>query len=154
MLTRMVNVFLKWQRSKQTVFWIKITFNIIIPWKWCRNGYYFSRIFHKSETWEDPKKIREVCLDCNQISQLSDISDDIFIKSFNYPDTVKIWFNCLKNLECNMRKMSVLSKETTVSQIKDDMQLSEWTDSVQFDEYEKDRKAKDKMITKLQKQVK
>ena len=47
-------------------------------------------MFHKSETWEDPKKIREVCLDCNQISQLSDISDDIFIKSLNYPDTVKI----------------------------------------------------------------
>lgn len=34
------------------------------------------------------------------------------------------------------------------------MQLSEWADSDQFEEYEKERKAKDKIITKLQTQVK
>ena len=34
------------------------------------------------------------------------------------------------------------------------MQLSEWADSDQFEEYEKERKTKDKIITKLQTQVK
>ena len=32
----------------------------------------------KSETGEDPKKIRERSLDCSQISQTSDIPYDIF----------------------------------------------------------------------------
>ena len=53
----------------------------------------------KSETGEDPKKVREGSLDCNQISQTSDIPDDICSKSLNSPDCVAILFICLKNLE-------------------------------------------------------
>ena len=57
-----------------------------------------------------------------------------------------------------MREISVYSKETTSSQIKCERQLSDLTDSVQlisdkFDEYERDRKAKDELIIKLQTQV-
>ena len=57
-----------------------------------------------------------------------------------------------------MKEISVSSKETTASQIKDEKQLSDLTDSVQlisdkFDEHEKDRKAKDELIMKLQTQV-
>ena len=61
---------------------------------------------HKSETGEDPKKVREGSLDCSQISQTSDIPDDIFNESLNSPDCVAISFNCLKNLESKMRKNS------------------------------------------------
>ena len=73
-------------------------------------------------------------------------------------DCVAILFNCLKNLESKMKEISVSSKETTASQIKGEKQLSDLTDSVQlisdkFDEYEKDRKAKDELIMKLQMQV-
>ena len=57
-----------------------------------------------------------------------------------------------------MREISVSSGETKVSQIKGEKQLSDLTDSVQlvsdkFNEYEKDRKAKDELIIKLQIQV-
>ena len=112
----------------------------------------------KSETGEDPKKVREGSLDCSQISQTSDIPDDIFTESLNSPDCVAILFNSLKNLESKMKEKSVSSKETTASHIKGEKQLSDLTDSVQlisdkFDQYEKDRKAKDELIMKLQTQV-
>ena len=54
-----------------------------------------------------------------------------------------------------MREISVSPKETTASQTKGETQLSELTDSVQLisdkiDENERDRKAKDELITKIQ----
>ena len=57
-----------------------------------------------------------------------------------------------------MRAILVSSKETTATQIKCEKQLSDLTNSVQliskkFDEHEKDRKAKDELIIKLQTQV-
>ena len=107
---------------------------------------------------EDPKKAREGSLDCSQISQTSDIPDDVFTKSLNSPNCVAILFNCLKNLESKIKEISVSSNETTASQIKGEKQLSDLTDSVQlisdkFDEYEKERKAKDELIMKLQTHV-
>ena len=59
-----------------------------------------------------------------------------------------------------MREISVSSEETTESQIKGEKQLSYLTETViwylisyKFDEYEKDRKAKDELTIKLQTQV-
>ena len=57
-----------------------------------------------------------------------------------------------------MREISVSSKESTASQTKDEKQLSDLNDSVElihdkFNEYEKDRKAKDQLIIKLQTQI-
>ena len=57
-----------------------------------------------------------------------------------------------------MGEILVSSKVKTASQIKGKKQLSDLTDSVQlisekFDEYEKDRKAIDELIIKLQTQV-
>ena len=57
-----------------------------------------------------------------------------------------------------MKEISVSSEETTANQIKGEKQLSDLTDSVQLiydklDEYEKDRKAEDELIMKLQTQV-
>ena len=102
---------------------------------------------NKSETGEDPWKIREGNLDCSQISQTSDIPEDVFTESFNSADCLNV-----------SRIWNVSSKETKASQIKGEKQLSDLTDSVQvisdrFDEYEKDSKAKDELITKLQAQV-
>ena len=79
-------------------------------------------------------------------------------KSLNSPDCVAILFNCLKNLESKMKEISVFSKETTASQIKGEKEMSDLTNFVQlisdkFDEYEKDRKAKDELIMKHQMQV-
>ena len=63
-----------------------------------------------------------------------------------------------KDLESKMKEISASSKATTAIQIKGEKQLSDLTDPVQlisdnFDEYEKDRKTKDKLIRKLQTQV-
>ena len=57
-----------------------------------------------------------------------------------------------------MRGVSVSYKEIRASQVKGEKQLSDLTDSIQLiygkvDEYERDRKAKDELITKLQTQV-
>ena len=57
-----------------------------------------------------------------------------------------------------MKEISVFSKETTASQIKGEKEMSDLTNSVllisdKFDEYEKDRKAKDELIMELQMQV-
>ena len=110
---------------------------------------------NKSEAGEDRKKVREGSLDCNQISQTSDIPDDVLTKRLNCPDCVAILFNSLKNLESKMREILVSSKETTAYQIKGEKKLSNLADSVQlishkFDKYEKDRKARVKLIVKFQ----
>ena len=83
----------------------------------------------KSETGEDPKKVREGSLEFSQISETSDIPDDIFTKSLAFPDCVAILFNCLKNLESKMSEISVSSKETIASQIISKMHLSDLTHS-------------------------
>ena len=111
--------------------------------KFCQRGAKKCDLSDKSETGEDPDKVREGSLDCSQISQTSDIPDDIFTESLNSPDCIAILFNCLKNLESKTREISVSSKETIASQIKGEKQLPDLTDSVQlisgkFDEYEKD----------------
>ena len=72
----------------------------------------------KSETGEDPKKVREGNLDFIQISQASDIPDDIFTESLNSPDYVTLLLNCLKNVETKMREILVSSKEKAGNQIK------------------------------------
>ena len=112
----------------------------------------------ESETEKDPEKVRKGSLNCSQISQTSDIPDEIFTKSLNSLDCVAILFNCLKNLESKMRKILVSSKEAAASQINGKKQPSDLTNFVQlicdkFDEYEKDRKAKDELIIKLQTEV-
>ena len=113
----------------------------------------------KSETGENPQKVRKGSLDGSQISQTSDILDDIFTKSLNSSNSVAVLFKCLRNLKFKMREKSVSFKETTASQTKGENQLPDLiTDSVQlisdkFDEYEKDRKAKNELITKDQTQV-
>ena len=45
---------------------------------------------NKSETGENPKKIREVCPKCSQINQTSDILDVIFTENLNSHDCLII----------------------------------------------------------------
>ena len=62
-----------------------------------------TKFFQTGKSGENPKKIREVCLECSQINPTSDILDVIFTENLNSHDCVIILFNCLKNLECKMR---------------------------------------------------
>ena len=120
---------------------------MIISYKSCHNSYFLltfhkmigiakffqrgtkkSDLRHESETGEDPKKFKEGILDCSQISQTSEISDDIFTERLNYSDCVAILFKCLKNLASKMREISVSFKETTTNPIKGKKQLADVTD--------------------------
>ena len=72
------------------------------------------------------------------------MSDHIFAESLKSPACVQILFNCLRNLEKQMKEIFVLAKSTQEQKIKDEKQLNDLHDSVQFvsdkfKEYEEDR---------------
>ena len=77
----------------------------------------------KSETGEDPKKVREGSLDCSQISQTSDIPDDIFNDILNSPDCVAILFNCLKNVESKMKEFLLKKQQQVRLKMKSSCQI-------------------------------
>ena len=78
--------------------------------KFFQKGSKKSDLSNKSETEQYPKKIREGSLDYSQISETSNIPDDIFTESLNSLDCVVILFNCRKNIKCKMREILFLSK--------------------------------------------
>ena len=76
------------------------------------------------------------------------MSDDAFAGSLKSPSCVGILFNCLRNVEKQIKEIFVLAKSTQEKQIKDERQLNDLHDSVQFisnnfKEYEKDRAKKE-----------
>ena len=65
-----------------------------------------------SETWtsgDDPKKIREASLDD------SNNPDDIFTEGLSSPDCVKILYNCIKNVEKQIRGIHSKTEDTKMS---------------------------------------
>ena len=86
------------------------------------------------------------------------MSVDVFAETLKSPACVEILFNCLRNVEKQMKEIIVLAKPTQEQQIKGERQLSDLHDSVQFisdkfKEYEEDRAKKNKIIQKLQPEV-
>ena len=49
---------------------------------------------------DEPKKIRE---EKSSIESLSEMSDDVFAESLKFPVCVEILFNCLRNVEKQMK---------------------------------------------------
>ena len=75
------------------------------------------------------------------------MSDNAFAGSLKCPSCVGFLFNCLRNVEKQIKEIFVLTKSTQEKQIKDERQLNDLHDSVQFisnnfKEYEKDRAKK------------
>ena len=104
---------------------------------------------------DEPKKIRE---EKSSIKNLSEMSVDVFAETLKSPACVEILFNCLRNVEKQMKEIFVLAKPTQEQQIKGERQLSDLHDSVQFisdkfKEYEEDRAKKNEIIQKLQPEV-
>ena len=96
---------------------------------------------NKSENGEDAKKIRDGSLNSSQISQTSDIPDQVFAGSLESPECVTNLFNCIKNVEKQIKEIFVSTNETKDIQIKGEQQLLELTTSInfiskQFDDYE------------------
>ena len=74
------------------------------------------------------------------------MSDDAFAGSLKSPSCVGILFNCLRNVEKQIKEIFVLAKSTQEKQIKDERQLNDLHVqfiSNNFKEYEKDRAKKE-----------
>ena len=106
----------------------------------------------ESKTSEDPKKVKE--------SGSASLSDecDVFAEGLGNEDCRAILFNCLKNLEKDIKSIYVLANDNKASSIKGEKQLVDLTDSVKlistkFAQYEKDRKEHIEKIKNLRKEV-
>ena len=80
---------------------------------------------------------------------------DIFEEGVESADCRKVLFNCLKKLEEKMNDLYLLANSNKEMQIKGDNQLIDLTSPVEFltlkfDELERKRKEKDKLINSLQ----
>ena len=84
--------------------------------------------------------------------------DDVFTERLSSPDCAKSLYNCTKNVENIMHDIQSKSEETKMSQIKREKHLMDLNKTVnficeRFDEYERDRSEKEKIISELQKNV-
>ena len=85
--------------------------------------------------------------------------DNIFTTSMDSPKCLQILFNCLQNVEKVLRRyMKCFESFTQSSQIKGELQLKDLSEAVEFiakkfDQYETERKEKEKIINDLQRKV-
>ena len=105
-----------------------------------------------STSGDDPKKIRDGSLDD------SNNPDDVFTEGLSSPDCAKILYNCIKNVENHLLAIHSKTEETKMSQIKGEQKLIDLNETVnficeKFDEYERDRVEKEKIISELQKNI-
>ena len=101
----------------------------------------------KSRNGEDAKKIRE-----NSANSLSDLPDEVFEDGLASPDCAKIFFNCLKRIESDVKKLFEIQAESKDAQIKVTESLQNLSDKL--DEIEAENKKKDEKITQLEERVK
>ena len=105
-----------------------------------------------SKTDEDPKKIREA-----SSASFAD-EGDVFNEGIDSSGCREILFNCLKNLEAKVMEIYEQGNENKNMHIKGEKQLVDLAESVKFmtskfDELEKDRKEKEKIINNLKGEV-
>ena len=86
------------------------------------------------------------------------MADDVFAESLKLPECIEILFNCLRNVERQIKDIYTLAHSTQDHQIKGEKQLIDLTESInflsdKFKEYEKDRAKKDKIIEDLKSEV-
>ena len=101
---------------------------------------------------EDPKKIREA-----SSASFAD-EGDVFNEGIDLSGCKEILFNCLKNLEAKVMGIYEQGNENKNMHIKGENQLVELAESVKFmtskfDELDKDRNEKEKIINNLKGEV-
>ena len=89
---------------------------------------------------------------------LTDMADDVFAESLKSSECIEILFNCLRKVERQTMVIYTLAHSTRDHQIKDEKQLIDLTESInflsdKFKEYEEDRAKKDKIIEDLKSEV-
>ena len=84
--------------------------------------------------------------------------DSVFTTSMDSPECLQILFNCLQNVEKSVKEIHEMQEKTQSSQIKGELQLKDLSEAVEFitkkfDQYETERKEKEKTINHLQGKV-
>ena len=74
------------------------------------------------------------------------------------PECLQILFNCLQNVEKSVKEIHEMQEKTQSSQIKGELQLKKLNEAVEFitkkfDQYETEKKEKEKIINDLQGKV-
>ena len=82
----------------------------------------------------------------------------IFQGSLKSPDCMKILLNCFKNLDKQVKELDILAQSNNEKHIKGEKQPLDLTESTnvmtkKFDDYEKDRAEKEKLIKDLKEEV-
>ena len=122
---------------------------------------YFERkrrdLSDKSINEKEKKKARESSLDLSLSKETSD-DTDVFTKGIESPCCASILYDCLKNLELKVNEIYELSSSTKDAQIKGAKQLEDVNESIKFineksEEYEADRKKKEKEIADLKEEL-
>ena len=96
---------------------------------------YFDRNLKKrdlsgnSNQEQGAKKLKKGSLNT---TRASDIPDEVFTKSLKSPDCVNILFKCIKNVEKQLTQIFENTKEMKEEQIKDERQLAELTEAINF----------------------
>ena len=103
----------------------------------------------QSDSREQQKKAREGSLEENPEV------DSVFTTSMDSPECLQILFNCLQNVEKSVKEIHEMQEKTQSSQIKGELQLKDLSEAVEFitkkfDQYETERKEKEKIINDLQ----
>ena len=106
----------------------------------------------QSDSGEQSKKAREGSLEENPEE------DNVFKTSMDSPENLQILFNCLQNVEKSVKEIHEMQEKTQSSQNKDELQLKDLSEAVKFvtktfDQYETERKEKEKIINDLQGKV-
>ena len=107
---------------------------------------------NQSDSGEQQKKAREGSSEDNlEVGS-------VFTTSMDSPECLQILFNCLQNVEKSVKEIHEMQEKTQSSQIKGELQLKDLSEAVEFitkkfDQYETERKEKEKIINDLQGKV-
>ena len=96
---------------------------------------------------DDSKRPRK---ESNNSTSTSTSPGDVFEESLKSGDCVKILFNCMQNIEKQVKELFLLAQENKEKHIKGESDLSEVTKAItlisgKFDDYERERQEKDKI---------
>ena len=83
---------------------------------------------------------------------------DVFEESLKSGDCLKILVDCMQNIEKQVKELFLLAEENKEKHIKGESDLRELTKAIdlisgKFDDYERERREKDKIIKKLKSKV-
>ena len=94
----------------------------------------------------------------NNSTSIPTSPDDVFEESLKSGDCVKILVNCMQNIEKQVKELFLRAQENKEKHIKGEIDLSELTKAIdlilgKFDDYERERRERDKIINELKSEV-